>query len=651
MSKEFKPEELKLGVDRSITRRDFLGSTLIGAGAGLLAMNAPDVMAGGKKNDGRIKLGPLGPDWTGPGGYGDYARANGNTHEVVNTAHALRDGILREAMHYPEDTGEVYDLIIVGGGFSGLGAAYAFKEEVGDKKKCLILDNSAIFGGEGKQNEFMVDGYHLYGPQGSNSFVVNNNGSFPEIWHKLGLPTDFEFEKLTGTHKDIVFAPDNFGPMMKWPDNASTGYFYNTESGGKWVKNAQLNGFKDAPIDESFRKDLNNVLHNRIKPKDFGKDWEKQMDSMTYHKFLVDQLGVSEDVLYKYIDPYFASAAFGVSGDAISAYGAYKLQMPGTLGHLSQQKRDSYNNRNFYGWPGGNATTLRHLVKAILPAAIKGDNSLKSIGYGSINFDALDKSGNQFRIRLSSTAINVKHEGVGDVQRVAVTYFKDGKVYRVKAKAVVMATGGWITRRVVTDMPQTIANAYQQFNHTPMLSVNVALKNWKFMENLGISAARWFDHYSWYANIRQPMKIDGSAAPLDPSKPVVMTLYVPFVQYAGRSLREQAVLGRTELFAKSYREYELEIRKQLTNMFGSYGFDAKRDIAGLVLNRWGHAYIAPQTGFYFGSENEPAPRHVVDEGYGRIAFGHSEITGFQAWISGCTQGRRAVEKILNYATS
>ena len=326
-------------MDIPITRRDFVGNTLVGAGAGLLAMKSPGLLAEGDSSGKKLSFADLGPDWTGPGGIGDYARANGNTHEEVNAAHALRDDKLKQSINTAKDTDEIYDLIIVGGGFSGFGAGYAFKEKIGDKKKCLILDNHAMFGGEAKQNEFIVDGYRLYGPQGSNSFVVHTDTpSFPDLWYKLGLPTEFEFEELSGTDKDIKFAPDNFGPMMKWPESASTGYFYDTGSNGKWVIDAQQNGFKDAPISENFRRELDDVLNNRIKPEGLSENWEEQFDSMTYHDFLVRKLNVSEDVLYKYIDPYFGSAAFGASGDAISAYAAYKLQMPGTVGHLSKEK-------------------------------------------------------------------------------------------------------------------------------------------------------------------------------------------------------------------------------------------------------------------------------------------------------------------------
>ncbi|NKB37967.1 MAG: NAD(P)-binding protein [Gammaproteobacteria bacterium] len=240
MKKNITSKDKELGLDLPITRRDFIGSTLAGTGASLLSMKAPGLMASEGLKPAQAGAGLLGPDWTGPGGTGDYARANGNTHEVVNAAHALRDGQLDQVMKMAEEIEEEFDLIIVGGGFSGFGAGYAFKEEVGDKKKCHILDNHAMFGGEAKHNEFEVNGHRLYGPQGSNSFYVHTDTPyFPEIWHKLKLPTEFEFSELSGTDKDIVLAPDNFGPMMKWPERASTGYFYDTEAGSKWVKDAQ----------------------------------------------------------------------------------------------------------------------------------------------------------------------------------------------------------------------------------------------------------------------------------------------------------------------------------------------------------------------------------------------------------------------------
>jgi spermidine dehydrogenase len=133
--------------------------------------------------------------------------------------------------------------------------------------------------------------------------------------------------------------------------------------------------------------------------------------------------------------------------------------------------------------------------------------------------------------------------------------------------------------------------------------------------------------------------------PLDPSKPTMLTFYVGFPQ-AGVPLAEQASNGRARLFATSYAEFELQIRRQLHTLFGDHGFDARRDIAGIVLNRWGHAYIAPQPGFYFANGGKAAPIEVVRERYGRIAFGHSELSGRQSWGRAAQEARRALNQAL-----
>ena len=69
------------------------------------------------------------------------------------------------------------------------------------------------------------------------------------------------------------------------------------------------------------------------------------------------------------------------------------------------------------------------------------------------------------------------------------------------------------------------------------------------------------------------------------------------------------------------------MRQQFTKMFGDYGFDATRDIAGIIANRWGHAYVVDPPGFFFGKDGKPAPKDIIRKRYERIAFGHSELTG------------------------
>jgi spermidine dehydrogenase len=111
--------------DPSVTRRDFVGGALLGTGVALLGMAAPGLLRAAAPASAPNR-GPafslLGPDWTGPGGIGDYSRANGNTHEVVNAAHSIWKGDWDKPPAGAVDAGE-FDLVVVGGGFSGLMAA------------------------------------------------------------------------------------------------------------------------------------------------------------------------------------------------------------------------------------------------------------------------------------------------------------------------------------------------------------------------------------------------------------------------------------------------------------------------------------------------------------------------------------------------
>ena len=164
-----------LQLSNNISRRDFVNGTLVGFGAALLSSSIPALAAGKKP------VGLFNDPWTGFGGVGDYANSNGNVASVREAAHLIRDGLTPTLLMDVEDTGEEYDMVIIGGGFSGLGAAYQFHKKYGDTKKCLIIENHPVFGGEAKQNEFEVDGYTLYGPQGSNDFV----------WLLLQIQDDF----------------------------------------------------------------------------------------------------------------------------------------------------------------------------------------------------------------------------------------------------------------------------------------------------------------------------------------------------------------------------------------------------------------------------------------------------------------------------
>src|SRR5262249_56153972 len=68
-------------------------------------------------------------------------------------AHAFaREGQRFGVDNAPVD--ESYDLVVVGGGISGLAAAWFYRRALGAGARILILDNHDDFGGHAKRNEF-----------------------------------------------------------------------------------------------------------------------------------------------------------------------------------------------------------------------------------------------------------------------------------------------------------------------------------------------------------------------------------------------------------------------------------------------------------------------------------------------------------------
>ena len=615
-----------------ISRRDFVNGTLVGVGAALMGAPPPGYAAR------QATPGIFNDPWTGYGGVGDYAASNGNVAGVREAAHLIRDGLTQAMMPEVEDTGEQYDMVIIGGGFSGIGAAYQFHKKYGTTKKCLILENHPVFGGEAKQNEFEVDGYKLCGPQGSNDFGPpnrNDNSLITEIYRDTGLPFEYAFVKHDPGKTKVRAPLEHFYGVYWDEERYDTGYFLGNDAETPWVVNPRKDHLARLPWSNRLKADLNRAFADKEEYYT-GEDLDRWLDSMSYKELLEDVMGYTPEVT-EYFDPILAISMGGVGADVYSAYSAKLLDMPGTNVHY----RYDINEESAYSFPGGNAGIFRHIVKYLIPDSISGTRSFEEILFNSIDFSALDRRRNSIRFRLNSTAIDIRHDGSpDDADHLAVTYYQDGKVKRVRARTVVVSIGGWVARNIVRDMPAAISKAYSQFYYSPILVVNVALRNWRFLDKLGIAAGRWFDGFGRFFAIRRPMVTGDATQPFDPDKPTVMTFYVPF-NNPGLPPEAQGVVGRAELLSKSYADYENEIVGQMTTMFAAAGFDAENDIAGIVLNRWGHAYISPQPGFHFGRNGEAAPIDTVKQGFGRIRFGHSELSGYMSHTRALNEGSRA----------
>jgi spermidine dehydrogenase len=619
----------ELGLDQLITRRDFVyGSSLLLGGA----LTSCATGAGPAATSGDDYSFSVGGDWYGPGGSGDYALSHGNTPDLIQAAHEIRAGRFKRPLTDAIDSGEDYDLVIVGGGFSGLSAAHHF-QRLNPTGRALIIDNHPIFGGEAKRNDFVVNGVHLSGPQGSNDFAVQRETGDPDDYFTaLNIPREFEFAEPGGAAAGMRIPFDNYD-YMHWHHDIFDVAHYFAGASTPLVKDLWRTGLAATPWDKGVQESFLRLRRSEVAAPD-GREQGPWLDSMTINQYYENVLGLSTEVS-RYYDPIMASI-IGLGGDAISAYWGNYFAMPGFV------KPQSYTESPLKSFPGGNAGIARHFVKKMIPGAI-GGTSLEDTLFSKINFDALDRDGNTIRIRLNSTAVRIAKE---NRDRVRVTYTRNGEVHQLKAKAVVMASGGWVNKHVIVDLPQSHQDAYDNFAHSPVLVANVALNNWHFLERLGVSAAIWSGGFGFTCNIRRPMVVGGRTQPLHPDKPIVLTFYAPIYK-PGLPLKQQGIVGRAELLGTSFTDYERQIREQMTNMFAAGGFDPTRDIAGIILNRWGHAYVNPGPGFIVGTNGEPAPPDIIRQPHDRIAFGHSELRGHQYWTGAAGEGRRAVESLLD----
>ena len=162
-----------------ITRRDFVGGMALSLAAGT-AMSP--LQAAGR---GLLPAYAPGADYYPPALTGMRGTHDG-AYEV---AHA----VAREGKRFQppgNQTDDTYDLVVLGGGLSGLAAAWYFREESGLDARILILDNHDDFGGHARQVEFNVDGRRLISYGGSQT--VDGPGSFPAPAKRLLRRLGFE---------------------------------------------------------------------------------------------------------------------------------------------------------------------------------------------------------------------------------------------------------------------------------------------------------------------------------------------------------------------------------------------------------------------------------------------------------------------------
>ena len=573
----------------------------------------------------------------------------GSTPADLATAHAVRDGRKYAIDGLP--VADSFDLIIVGAGISGLAAAHYYRA-AHPAARILLLENHDEFGGHARRNEFTVDGRLLIGYGGSEAiqspralWSANARRLLGDIGvdlKKFETAFNSKLYPSMGLERAIFFGREAFGvdrlvlgdPMRLAADEIPA-KLLNARSPAACIA--------DYPLPEASRARLLALYteqHDAL-PGLSAQAKSELLAHISYRDYIKKYWGL-DDLAANTLQGR-SNDFFGIGIDALPALETLESGFPGFQGlklNRSAEASAVMDEPYIYHFPDGNASLARLMVRRLIPAAAPG-HTMEDIVSARFDYARLDEAHSPTRLRLSSTVVSIKN----GPKHVDVGYVHGGQLHRVQAGHVVYAAYGTMLPYVCSDFDQRQRSALAAGVRSPLVYVNVAVRNWHPWVKLGICEIS--NPMGFYSQLKldYPVSLGAYRCPLKPCEPILLHLVrAPTVPGSGLDARGAYRAARAQLYAMSFADFENHLRDELTRMLSAGGFDAQRDIAAITVNRWGHGYAYGFNSLY-DREQEPPVNEIASRRVGRMSIAGSDAAWDAYAHSAIDEAHRAVGEL------
>ena len=607
---------------KSITRRDFLNGTSVAIGASLLT---PWTQAfGSNEPDFALKNGYYPPTQTGLRGSHDGSWET--MHERVT------------GTSWPKSAPEAhYDLVVVGGGISGLSSAYFYKKANPDAK-ILILDNHDDFGGHAKRNEFKHGNDTRIGYGGTES--LDTPSAYSDVaasfLKEIGIFTerfydyfDQNFYKNMDLGRGIYFDKNHF-------ENEKLVIGYGKKPWEEFVA--------ETPLSPKAKKDL---LRLQLEEIDYmpGLTFDEKFKILrktSYETFLRDYAKVDEEIISMYQrwgTSFWAVGINEIPASSVQGYGG----MPG-VDHTLVRTGHRGNEPYIFHFPDGNASVARLIVRALLPDAVPG-NTMEDVVTTKVNYNELDKPGKNVAIRLNSTVVHSVN--TANQKAVDVTYINGGRAHTVQAKKCIMACYNAVIPYICPELPDAQKENLAYSVKAPITYTKVLVPNWRAFAEQNMDFVYYTNDFYKQVELDYPVSMGDYEFGKTPDDPMILHMcYVPWVPDHFGS--DQWRVGRMEMLSMPFETYEEHTKRQLDQALGHAGFDVDRDIEAITVNRWPHGYAYNPSLTWepdYASESDK-PWVKGRKTYGNIAIGNCDANAGSNTKSAIDMAYRATLEVL-----